>query len=184
MRNKIMLGIMILCIIALFAGAYAVYNNFKDSVSSDDILKPTVTNSPKPTKAKEITVTDQNGQSVALSDFLGKPVVLNFWASWCPPCREEMPYFSKLSQEYSDVVFLMVDLTDGSRETKDKALEYVKDNGYSFDIYFDLDGSAGNTYAVQSIPTSVFVDKEGNISSKKIGSITESDLKSRIEKIK
>jgi len=183
MRNKSRLSALVISIIAIFISAFVLYNNFKDTVSPDSAPQPTVS-APVKTKALDITVTDQSESVVNLSDFLGKGVVLNFWASWCPPCREEMPHFDKLSKEYGDVVFMMVDLTDGSRETKEKAFSYIEESGYSFDIYFDLDGSAARTYRIQSIPTTVFVDKEGNISYKKIGAISESQLKSNIEKIR
>lgn len=69
-------------------------------------------------KAPDFTVVDAKGDSVNLSDLLGKPIVLNFWASWCPPCKSEMPDFNEVYKEVGeDITFMMVDLVDGQRET-------------------------------------------------------------------
>lgn len=114
------------------------------------------------TKAPDFTVQDADGKAVKLSDFLGKPIVLNFWASWCPPCKGEMPEFNEVYQQVGgDVQFMMVDLVDGSRETKEKGAKYVADMGFEFPVFFDMDQSVAMTYGVASIPTTYFIDAEG-----------------------
>ncbi len=135
--------------------------------------------------APDFTVFDQNGQPVKLSDFAGKPVVLNFWASWCPPCKSEMPHFDAVYQDEKDaVVFLMVDQTDGQRETKAKALQYVTDQGFDFPIYFDTEQEAAIAYGISSIPTTVFINPEGKIVTGYRGAIDEATLRSGIDSIK
>ncbi len=122
-------------------------------------------NPTRPT-APDFTVLDGEGRSVQLSDFRGRPVVLNFWASWCPPCKAEMPDFETVYTAYGDrVAFLIVNLTDGGRETMETAKAHIAANGYTFPVYFDTTYSAARAYAVNSIPATFFIDSEGCIDS-------------------
>jgi thiol-disulfide isomerase/thioredoxin len=122
---------------------------------------------------------------VKLSDFIGKPVVLNFWASWCPPCKGEMPEFDAVYKEVGeDVAFLMVDLVDGQRETKEKGAEYIKEQGFTFPVYFDVNQDAAATYGIMSIPTTIFIHKDGNVITGVQGAIDAETLRKGIELIK
>lgn len=133
--------------------------------------------------ASDFTVKDNSGNDVKLSDFKGKPVVINFWASWCPPCRGEMPDYNKLYLEYSKkgIVFMMVDLTDGERETTAIGKKFIKDNGYQFPVYFDTNQGAAYIYGISSIPDSIFVDKSGMIINSFTGAIDEGTMRSNME---
>jgi len=135
--------------------------------------------------ASNFTVRDKAGKKVSLSDFKGKSVVVNFWASWCPPCKEEMPYFNEVYKELgSEVQFMMVDLVDGSRETQSKANTFIKENNYTFPVYFDTDQSAAIAYSIYSIPTTIFIDKTGKIVQTHTGALTKSGLLAEIAKIR
>ncbi|MDZ5724126.1 TlpA disulfide reductase family protein [Acetobacterium sp. K1/6] len=135
--------------------------------------------------APDFTVFDQAGKPVKLSDFAGKPVVLNFWASWCPPCKSEMPHFNTVYQDQKDeVVFLMINQTDGQRETKAKGLQYIANQGFDFPIYFDTEFEASTAYGISSIPTTLFINPAGEIVSGYRGAIDEATLRSGIEAIK
>lgn len=135
--------------------------------------------------APDFTVQDTNGKNVSLSDFKGKPVVLNFWASWCPPCKSEMPDYEKMYQQYSpkDVVFMMVNLTDGDRETTATAKRFLSDNHYTFSAYFDTEFSASDAYGISVIPDSVFIDRDGNVVGTYEGMIDAATMKNNIEKL-
>jgi thiol-disulfide isomerase/thioredoxin len=131
--------------------------------------------------AMDFTVLDAEGAEVKLSDLFGKPVVLNFWASWCPPCKSEMPEFNKVYEEMGeDVTFMMVDLADGQQETAEKGAAYVAEQGFTFPVYYDTQGEAGYTYGISSIPTTIFIDKDGYIVTGAQGAIDEATLRQGI----
>ena len=117
---------------------------------------------PPESQAPDFTVYDADGNAHRLSDFFGKPIVLNFWASWCGPCKMEMPDFDAAYLDQGDeITFLMVNLTDGVDETVEGVSGFIDEQGYSFPVYFDSDFSAANTYMVQSIPMTFFIDENG-----------------------
>lgn len=133
------------------------------------------------TKAPDFTMYDSDGNPLNLSDLEGKPIVLNFWASWCPPCKSEMPYFDTVYLEMGDEIqFLMVDLVDGNRETIEKGMDFTDGEGFSFPVYFDTTNEAANVYGVRSIPTTYFIDKEGYIVTGAQGAIDEDTLRKGI----
>ena len=140
--------------------------------------KPDVTEDIKKNTAPDFTVLDKDGNTVRLSDKFGKPVVINFWATWCPPCKQELPDFDKLCKEYGDrIVFMMVNLTDGYRDTVDGTKRFVSGKGYTFPVYFDTKDNAASAYNVSSIPQTTFIDAKGNIYTTRIGAMNEATLR-------
>ena len=131
--------------------------------------------------APDFTVYDAAGNPVKLSDFRGKPVVLNFWASWCPPCKAEMPDFqAEFEAQGMDVQFLIVNMTDGERETVDTASAYITQQGYTFPVFFDTKYSAANAYNVRSIPATYFIDAEGYVAAQFTGAMNAQQLQQGI----
>lgn len=115
-------------------------------------------------EAIDVTFYDSEGKAVKLSDYYGKPVVMNFWATWCGYCKKEMPDFQEVYEEYKDKVeFLFINSTDGSRETREKAETYLKEQGYTIPAFYDEDLDAVYTYSVNSLPTTMLLDKQGRV---------------------
>lgn len=135
--------------------------------------------------APDFTVYDQAGNAVNLSDFVGKPTIVNFWASWCGPCKMEMPDFDEKYKELGEEIhFFMVNMTDGSQETIEKAAAFVEESGYSFPVYYDTDMDAAMTYGVSSIPSTFFIDAEGNAVAWAQGMIDAATLQKGIDMLK
>ena len=133
--------------------------------------------------APDFTVYDKDGNEVNLSSFFGKPIVLNFWASWCPPCRMEMPDFNEKYLELGDEVhFLMVNMTTG-RETIQSAQEFIQEENFSFPIYFDTNQDAAITYSAYSLPTTYFINSEGEAVAQATGAIDIDTLQRGIDMI-
>jgi len=132
--------------------------------------------------APDFTIYDGDGNIVHLSDFAGKPVILNFWASWCTPCQKEMPDFNEKYLEYGDEIqFLMIDFAKD--DIIEDAKKYVSEMGFEFPVYFDTDGEATKIYEVVGFPTTVFIDADGYIMEKYRGTISAETLQSGIDKI-
>ena len=122
--------------------------------------------------APDFTVYDADGKPVKLSDMKGKPVVLNFWASWCPPCKAEMPDFQETYEEMGGRInFLMVNAT-GS-ETLAEAKAFIESSGYTFPVLYDTKDSASMAYGVSSLPTTYFIDAQGRAVAQATGAISK-----------
>ena len=160
--NKIV-WILLLALVVLIAGAAFAYNTLADDVRLDDLAaEETKADAVNKNLAPDFTVYDLEGNAHSLSDFRGKPVIVNFWASWCGPCKREMPDFEEKFREYGEEIqFLMVNLTDGSRETVESARDYMDGQGYTLPVYFDTDLSGAVAYAVSSVPSTYFIDENG-----------------------
>lgn len=119
-------------------------------------------------QAPDFTLNNMNGQQVSLSDYRGQKVFLNFWASWCPPCRQEMPYMQKLHEEYGEeVVILAVNVG----ESKSTAANFMMQNDLSFPVLLDNDKDTARNYLVRGIPSSYFLDQDGIIKEKIVGGV-------------
>ena len=138
--------------------------------------KPQATTAPKAPAASqtqaapEISLPDMDGNQVSLSDLKGKVVILNFWATWCPPCKEEMPSMEQLYRKFKDqgLVILAVNVEeDGHQAVK----SFLQRTPYSFPILLDAKAEAQNTYKVFKFPETFIIDRNGNVVEKVIGAI-------------
>ncbi len=131
--------------------------------------------------APDFTVMSADGKNVKLSEFFGKPIVVNFWGTWCGYCVQELPEFQKVYEELGeDVQFLMVNYGDTLSDV-DNFL--TTNTEYNFPIYFDTNGNAVDTYQVTGFPTTVFIRANGEVATVRSGALSESVLRSCITQI-
>ena len=204
MKDRKTLVLLVLAFVIVLAGAYLLYDRLGSQYAPDQLA---VESTPVPadtaestadsgdtqqtaedaeaqrTAAPDFTAYDADGNAVQLSDYFGKPLVLNFWASWCGPCKSEMPAFQQAYEQESDVQFLLVNMTSG-RETQADAEALLEEEGYTFPVLFDLDLDAAMTYGVTALPTTYFLDAEGNLVAWAQGAINEQTLQQGLDMIR
>ena len=200
MNKKTIVIILILVFVLLIVGASVLYTQLSNDETPDLLQTPVDQNNKNNEsktdssdtdgaeqtliKAPDFAVYDASGNKVNLSDYIGKPIVLNFWASWCGPCQSEMPDFHEKYLEIGDEVhFLMVNMT-GGRETLGNAKAFISEKGYTFPVFYDTDADAAMTYEVYSLPTTYFIDAEGYLVAQATGAIPADTLQRGIDMIK
>ncbi|MGO1012083.1 cytochrome c biogenesis protein/redoxin [Clostridioides difficile] len=137
-------------------------------------------------KSIDFTLTDQYGKTHKLSDYEGKVVFLNFFFTWCPPCKEEMPYIEQLYKDYNknndDVVILGVASPNLGREgSREHVVNFLKDQGYTFPVVLDEDGALAYQYGINAFPTTFIIDKEGYVTQYIPGAMDKATMASFIE---
>jgi DsbE subfamily thiol:disulfide oxidoreductase len=115
----------------------------------------------KRTQAPDFTLKSRDGKNVRLSDLRGQVVLLNFWASWCGPCRQEMPILDDIHKQYSSLGFSVLGVNLDAKSSK--AINYLKDTPVTFPVLYDPKGDVSGTYGVQAMPSTVIIDKDGNV---------------------
>jgi peroxiredoxin len=201
MKNTIKLLIIAILLVGILAGSMFLYDKYGDEYLNQDVGQQTnsttesISNTQENLSSEEnttenyenlapdFTVIDAQGNNVKLSNFKGKPVVLNFWTTWCYYCKIEMPDFNEAYKEYPDVQFLMVNATGTNGETVDSAKAFIEQEKYEFPVFFDTQHDALKTYGISSYPQTIFIDKDGNIVSHRVGMLTKEILEQEIAKI-
>ena len=136
-------------------------------------------------KAPDFIMWDQQGDQTSLQEILeGKPAVINFWTSKCPPCKEEMPDFEELYQEIKDQVqFIMVDGVGCMGETEESGRAYVEEQGFTFPVYYDLEMDGVLNYGIRAFPTTYILNGEGRLVTGGSGMITKEILQELLEQV-
>lgn len=175
---------------AAFVGIYFLYGSLKDRYAPEQFAEVTESTGQQEaeeteeTAAPDFTVLDENGEKVRLSDYAGKPIVLNFWASWCHYCKVEMPDFDEAYRNHPEIQFMMVNVTDGSQETMESARDFLAEAGYEFPVFYDTELDAAMTYGATGLPMTVFIDADGNLVTYARGMLQAQQLEQGIEMIK
>ena len=132
--------------------------------------------------AIDFTLKDQYGNTHTLSDYKGKTIFLNFWATWCPPCRAEMPDIQKLYEEFQqeeeDIVILGVAAPSLGREKSEEGIKgFLEENGYTYPVLMDTEAEAFQAYGINSFPTTFMIDKDGNVFGYIPGQLSEETMR-------
>ncbi|MEA5017796.1 MAG: TlpA disulfide reductase family protein [Erysipelotrichaceae bacterium] len=182
MKNK-KIWVYVIVLLAFVGINKLVYDYLNTNYKDNNQLIVDETES-KVNPAPDFLVKDVNGYNVRLSNSYGKPIILNFWASWCSNCAEQLEEMQSLYDRYQDdVVFFMVNVTDGKKETTTKAKAYINENGYTFPIYFDINNEASIAYRASAIPMTFLIDQQGNLVSYGKGIISEDTISFNIDKL-
>jgi cytochrome c biogenesis protein CcmG, thiol:disulfide interchange protein DsbE len=127
-------------------------------------------------------LSDLDGQSVQLADLRGKVVILNFWASWCPPCRAEMPAFQTVYVSYRDQGLIVLGINAANQDTPQAMQAFLESLQPTFPILLDTSGDVNRLYAVEALPTTFFIGRDGTIRDRVAGGpLTVAGLSSRVE---
>lgn len=192
--NKKVLLITLIALVALLAIAGVLYPKLSSGMQTQQLAttppattqapeetgEPTEATQPETIPAPDFTVLDWDGNEVKLSDYTGKPIVLNFWANWCGPCQMEMPEFNTKYEELGgEVTFLMVHVGADVDAGKEK----VTEGGYAFPVVFDKDSQAAAFYGVSAFPTTFFIDSDGNLQAYYMGAMDANLLQQGINMI-
>lgn len=139
--------------------------------------------------APDFTLVDQYGQEHTLSDYKGKVVFINFWATWCPPCKAELPDIEEIYREYGmnkeDVVILGMTFPNMDREkSKEEIIEFIEEEGYTFPTLFDESMELAYKYYISAFPTTFLINKDGTVEGYASGMLTKETMKEIIEKLR
>lgn len=146
----------------------------------------------KITLAPDFTVVDQNGQTHTLSDYKGKVVFLNFWATWCPPCKQELPHIQEIYEEYgkNEENVIILGITNPTskqypysqdQKTKEEIKQFVEENGLTYPTLFDETGEIFSEYGIQAFPTTFMINQQGEIYGYITGALTKANMKGIIQ---
>jgi len=173
-------GIISLAVILLLLLGAAACGGAQDAAPEDDEAGSAASDAPG------AVLEDLDGNPVALTDFAGQIVVLNFWASWCPPCRQEMPDLDELDKEFNEsgeAVLITVNLTDGQRETKESARQFIGENGFGFTVLIDEQGLLASEYGISAIPQTFILDRNGDVAGSIIGATTRAAILEKVSAV-
>ena len=156
-------------------------------VSADQTGTATAGEIPAPRKgflAPDFSLQTSDGEMITLSDLRGQPVLINLWATWCPPCRAEMPTIQKLYDEYKDQGFVVLAVNMTYQDNPSAVLPFAQENKLTFPILMEGTGKVANKYELRSLPSSFFIDRDGFVQAVEIGGpMSEALLRTHIESI-
>lgn len=132
--------------------------------------------------AYNFSLSDQTGNQVALADFAGKPVIVNFWATWCPPCRQEMPAFQRVYEAHEDDDLVILAINEAERPEAVSAFFY-DEMGFSYTPLMDEEAAVGEAYGAVGLPATFFIDGSGEVTAVHRGGLTQAQIELYLEEI-
>lgn len=165
MRNRLFIGI----VVALAAAGLW----FALTTTS-----PTAKRTAESASPVAFTLADTEGKSLTAGR-PGELTIVNFWATWCPPCRSEMPELDRFAKQHKEVTFYAVNIQEPSEKIK----EFMQKNNYSLHVLLDKDGTIAKKFQITAIPTTIVIDKNGNIKYRKSGGVTQAELEKIIKNL-
>lgn len=191
-KNKIITIVLIIIFILALIGGTIWYQNIRKDYEGKEVKQNEQIGNTNGTgekqkgtnKAKNFSIYDEQGNKVTLDTLKGKPVIINVWTSWCSYCKEEMPDFEELYQQYKDQVqFLMVNVLDGPSETIQNGKKFLQDYHYTFPYYYDKDFDLIYAYNLSGYPNTIFIDENSNLIKIHYGLITKEKLITQINQL-
>jgi len=134
--------------------------------------------------APDFTLSLLDGGEITLSELRGQVVLVNFWTSWCPPCRKEMPAIESVYRNYKDIGLVVIGLNLTAQDSRPDVSAFVQEMGVTFPIALDINNAVGISYRVTALPTSFFIDRKGVIRSVIVGGpMSEALIQSKVEEL-
>ncbi|HEY61273.1 MAG TPA: TlpA family protein disulfide reductase [Anaerolineae bacterium] len=171
----------ILSAIVLLVGLIWIWTSRVDaqSITQDHIATPQIG-----FVAPDFSLKNQTDESVVLSEFMGNVILINLWASWCLPCRKEMPIMQRVYQDYKDKGFIVFAVNVTNQDNRSDAIAFFEKNNLSFPLLFDDTGDVSNLYRLHSLPTTFFVGRDGIIDDIVYGGpMSEALIRTKVEQM-
>lgn len=167
--KKFLSGLILFLLV--FAVVFAIKETSKEPKNSTK-LEDNFAKAPTGKKAPDFTLKNVQGELVTLSDFRGKKVMVNFWATWCPPCQEEMPEIERFHNENPDVIILSINI-----DTTQDIQGFIDEYQTTFPVLLDEDKNVAKAYGTFKIPETYFINRDGIVKHKQIGAMKYNDMK-------
>lgn len=163
-KTIVWIGLLVVVLVLAGAGYSFLSSQQSEQLLAQTEAKSSTSSEEEPVMLPDFTIIDAEGNLVESSALLGKPTIINFWATWCGYCKKELPDFQTAYETYGDQInFVMIDAVDGTQETVETGKQYVADNGYTFPVYFDTEMEAVISCGVTGFPATLFVSTEGEV---------------------
>ncbi|MCL2526378.1 MAG: TlpA family protein disulfide reductase [Coriobacteriia bacterium] len=177
-KNLTIAAILGVVLVVVIAGALFLQSNAGSGYSALDLLPGSASSSIQGQEAPDFSFLGEQGHVEMLSDYRGTPVVLNFWASWCPPCRAEMPHFQEAFDLHgNDVKFIMLNID----ESIEVARAFADELELTFPLYFDESSEGALAYKITGVPETFFIDANGVVTQRFLGAIDTKTITTSIE---
>jgi len=172
---------MMMAVVFILGSTWAFLSRIPAAATTDGAPPP----SPREGfSAPDFTLDLLGGGQITLSDLRGQAVMINIWASWCPPCREEMPAIQKVYEDYQDQGLIVLAVNATNQDSEAAAAAFVDEFGLTFLVPLDRTGAVSNRYQLRGLPSTYFVDREGVIRTVVVGGpMSESLIRSKVQEI-